>query len=184
MCSFPSVDEIARKASDAAFGNPLVMNVWRGHVVEAIIAAALPEPWHWCSSDWASWDFEHPAGIRLEVKQSAARQSWSTGLTKSRSPAFDIAARTGYWDQSGNWIEAHGRAADVYVFAYHPRSDALADHRDPRQWEFYVLRASSLPEQRTVTLQAIKRLSEPVSFEELRRVVEECRDEHVSSHSI
>jgi hypothetical protein len=59
------VADVVARVSDAAFGRPRVMNVPRGHVVEAMVALALEAEWRWCAADHASWDFEHEAGVRL-----------------------------------------------------------------------------------------------------------------------
>jgi hypothetical protein len=90
----PTVDEIRAKVCAAAFGGPLVSNIYRGLVAEIIVGAALGAEWQLCSGDWRGWDFEHPTGLRLEVKQSAARQTW-TGTRKATVPIFDIRTRTG-----------------------------------------------------------------------------------------
>ncbi len=109
--TFGIADVVAR-VGDAAFGKPLVMNVLRGHVVEAIVALALAPDWRWCAADYASWDFEHDAGVRLEVRQSARRQSWPRSASSVPRPAFDIRARTGR-TEAGEWIAEPGRAADL-----------------------------------------------------------------------
>ena len=72
----PAVDDIVRTCANLIFAQPLVTNVYRSVLVEAMIAKALPD-WQWCSSDYASCDFRHPDGTRLEVKQSAVWQTWS-----------------------------------------------------------------------------------------------------------
>ena len=70
--TMPTVDEIRAKACAAVFGEPLISNIYRGLVAEIIVGAALGSEWQFCSGDWRGWDFEHPTGCRLEVKQSAA----------------------------------------------------------------------------------------------------------------
>lgn len=134
----PSVDEIRAKVCAAAFGSPLVSNIYRGLVAEIIVGAALGPEWELCSGDWRGWDFEHPTGLRLEVKQSAARQTW-TGTRRATVPIFDIRTRTGYFDRA-DWVADPRRFAHIYVFAHHPIMDASADHRDPSQWRFHGLR--------------------------------------------
>ena len=88
------IDDVIAKVSQAAFGSALVTNVLRGQVAEAIVALVLEPEWNWCSADYSGWDFERADGLRLEVKQSAAMQSWSTG--KPSKAIFDVAARTGH----------------------------------------------------------------------------------------
>ena len=154
------IGDVIAKVSQVAFGKPLVTNVLRGHVAEAIIALALEPEWIWCSADYAGWDFERADGIRLEVKQSAAMQSWSTG--KPSKAIFDVAARTGYWEAGTEWIAKAGRPAHLYVFAHHGIYGDDADHRDPSQWGFYVVPSHVLPDVKQIGLSSIARLTSPV----------------------
>lgn len=158
----PTVDDIQAKVSQSAFGRPLITNVLRGHVVEAIVALALEPEWSWCAEDYSSWDFERADGFRLEVKQSAARQSWATS-DKPSACSFDIAERKGRWEGQV-WIEEPGRAAQVYVFAHHPVASSEADHRDASQWIFYVVAARDLPSSRRLSLSAARALTSACSF--------------------
>ncbi|ALR20411.1 hypothetical protein ATN00_08905 [Sphingobium baderi] len=160
---------MVEKVSQAAFGKPLITNILRGHVAEAIIALALEPEWTWCSADYAGWDFERSDGLRLEVKQSAARQSW--GTDKPNKPSFDVAARTGYWEGGTRWIEKPGRAAHLYVLAHHGIYDDSADHRDPSQWEFFVIPSGSLPDIKRISLKTVQGLAPAVNIAELAKVV-------------
>jgi hypothetical protein len=166
-----TIDDIVRKATEVTFDKRLVTNVFRSVLVEAIVAAALPD-WIWCSSDYASWDFRHRDSTRLEVKQSAARQTWFAGRA---SPAlWDIRPRTGYWGRNG-WVARRGRYAHIYVFAHHPVLSKQADHRDARQWRFYVVATSALPNTKRISEAGAARLAQPVTFEELASDVEALR---------
>ena len=98
-----STDEIAKCASDYAFGRPLVSNNFRVIIFEAILRTTLSVEWNWCSHDWGPWDFQHRDGARLEVKQSTARQSWKT--TQPARPTFDIKPRTGHYDGT-KWVKS------------------------------------------------------------------------------
>src|ERR1700709_941658 len=69
--------DIVEKASAAAFGQPLVANYLRSQIVEAMVAEALAPEWKWVSASWAGWDFQSEANDKLEVKQSAAKQTWA-----------------------------------------------------------------------------------------------------------
>ncbi|WGF90105.1 hypothetical protein [Marinivivus vitaminiproducens] len=138
-----------------------------------MVDLALPYPWSWHPEDWAPYDFGHQDGTRLEVKQSSALQSWPT--TKPSKPTFDIKPRTGFWE-GANWTAQIGRNADIYVFAYHPITDAAADHRDPRQWQFYVVPTTALPNFQTITLGSVAKLTEPVPVERLLDAVERARE--------
>ena len=81
-------------------------NVYRADYVECLVASTLGPKW-WLTWergwDWAPWDCQHASGTRLEVKQTAARQSWDREtLPRRRAPRFDIAPRTGYSTQDGS----------------------------------------------------------------------------------
>ncbi|MBD8547781.1 hypothetical protein [Sphingomonas sp. CFBP 8760] len=167
------VADVVARVSDAAFGRPLVTNVLRGHVVEAIVALALEPEWRWCAADYASWDFEHDAGVRLEVRQSALRQSWVQSSTSVSRPAFDIRARTGR-TEAGQWIAEPGRAANLYLFCYHDRTDDDADHRDPRQWSFFIVPAASLPDAGTIGLASLRRYAAGVPITALRAAMNDA----------
>lgn len=169
----PTVEEIRAKVCAAAFGNPLVSNIFRGLVAEIIVGEALGADWQFCSGDWRGWDFEHATGCRLEVKQSAARQTW-TGTRKATVPIFDIRARTGYFE-GADWVADPRRYAQIYVFAHHPITDASADHRDPRQWRFHVVATDRLPAFKTISLAKMSLLSDAVLWVDLRAAVESAR---------
>jgi hypothetical protein len=171
------VDDVVQKVTQATFGGPLVTNVLRGHLVEAIIAMALEPDWEWCSGDYASWDFQcRNTGTRLEVKQSAAKQSWVLNpYSKPSSPRFDIAARTGRWETDGVFVRERGRAAHVYIFAHHPLTDEGADHRDPMQWRFYVVAEKDLPTAKSIGLEPVKAISNQCVHSDLQSVVNSCQ---------
>jgi len=139
-------------------------------VVEAIVACALEPKWSWCAEDYSGWDFERADGMRLEVKQSAARQSWATS-DKPSACSFDIAMRKGRWE-GPRWIDQVGRAAHIYIFAHHPIADRSADHRDPNQWQFYVAPTWRLPKTRRLSLTGAKALATVTSFTDLGQAVE------------
>ena len=162
--------DIAHQAAQAIFGQKLINNVFRGYVAEAIVAAALEPEWTWCSADFASCDFERPDGMRLEVKQSAVLQSWSTKAPTRITGSFDVTARQGYWDGL-SWVAEPGRRAHLYVLAHHLVIDDSADHRDLSQWLFYVLPATQLPPIKTISIGSLQRLTSPCSFDALHAQV-------------
>lgn len=170
----PVRETIRARASEVAFGSTIIQNNLRALVVEAIVDYALKPSWRWCSQDWSGWDFEHESGVRLEVKQSAARQTWTA--PKSRQlPRFDIRERTGYWENGTTWIAQRGRYAKIYIFAHHPVADESADHRDPLQWHFHVVGASNLPPARSIGLSAVQALSQAYDWNGLLEAVEGAR---------
>jgi len=140
-------------ATDVLFGQPLVTNVYRGLLVEAIIAQALQPRWTWVSRDWSPHDFENADGVRLEVKQTAATQTWAAKPGAIPKPSFDIALRKRVWcEQQMAWAQGATRP-EIYVFAYHSEIDRnIADHREPGQWLFYPVRENELPKTKRINL--------------------------------
>lgn len=162
----PTPDQIGATASQLAFGRRIIQNDLRALVVEVIVHYALTPDWRHCSGDWYGWDFEHKDGARLEVKQSALLQTWAASRSKP-SPRFDVRERTGYWENGNTWIAQPGRYAQIYVFAYHGIDGETADHRDPLQWQFHVVRTSALPAARTIGLSAVATLSPALGWHAL-----------------
>jgi hypothetical protein len=170
----PLSEEIAAAASQLAFGKKVVQNDLRALVVEVIVHYGLKPDWRHCSEDWNGWDFEHKDGTRLEVKQSAAQQTWAAPRSKP-SLRFDIRERSGYWESGITWISRPGRYAQIYIFAYHGISGETADHRDSSQWRFHVVRTSRLPATRTIGLSTIAALSPAFEWSALFEAVERER---------
>lgn len=44
----------------------------------------------------------------------------------------------------------------MYVFAWNGGLGSAADHRDPNQWEFFIIPAANLPMQKTLRLSRLK----------------------------
>jgi hypothetical protein len=171
VLSPPSIDEIFRRAAEFSYGNRLVENRYRGIVAEIVVGAALGPEWRPCSGDWNGWDFEHLTGCRLDVKQSAARQTWAPSKRLS-SPRFDIRERSGCVKEGVKWTWQTGRPAHIYVFAYHPVRDESGDHRDASQWQFHVVAANRLPASQSISLEKVNSLFEGVPWSGLKIAVE------------
>ena len=169
--SSPDPVTIRAKLAEVAFGSPVVQNDFRGVVSEIIVGFALAPEWKRCSENWSGWDFQHASGCRLEIKQSAALQTWAAPK-KPSPPRFDIGERSGYYF-GAEWVPQSGRHAQIYVFAYHPVSDDRADHCDSRQWEFHVVATSQLPPTKSISLNAVTGLSAAVRWSALRHTVEQ-----------
>ena len=165
--------DIISKAASTIFGKPLVTNVYRSVIVEAIIDAALPVQWTWCSADYFEYDFVHADGTRLEVKQSAMKQTWQTVGTPR--PQWDIAERKTVWIDNKR-VDAPGRNADIYVLGLHGVTDDTADHREPEQWRFFVVPTFSLPlAGKKIGLGPVGRLANAVDVVGLADAVETTR---------
>lgn len=165
------------------YGQPLIANLYRGDYVEGLILFALEKGWK-AIGGWGGWDLEREDGIRLEVKQSAALQSWHAAASAGKtSPArFDIAPRGGYYTDStdaGVWreVDTPVRSADIYIFAWHPVDDPnTVDHRQSEQWQFFVVPEHRLPGQKSIGLNPLKKLAASVTYAELAARVTEVAD--------
>src|SRR5271166_1305109 len=167
--------QVTDRATELAFGRPLVVNSLRSMIVEAIVEAVLPNGWSWCAGDWSGWDFVHVDSTRLEAKQSAALQTWVTAENSFSKPIFGIAASKGFYEGSV-WRDDPGRKAHIYVFAFHPVRDRnIADHREPHQWEFYVVATSQLPANRTISLPRLRGICSAVPYQGAEEKVEQIR---------
>ena len=163
-----SKEKLVEIASNTVFNKPLVTNVYRSVIVEAIISTVLVE-WDWCSSDYSSYDFRHPDGTRLEVKQSALKQSWNHNAPSR--PSWDIKPRTGCWENGTTWIKGIGRNAEIYVFGLHSLINEIADHRIAEQWRFFVIPTSNLPDTQRISEKRLRELAKPVDVFELSHAV-------------
>ena len=71
---------------------------------------ALEPEWEHCAGDWAAFDFrERRSGLRIQVKQSAARQSWHKDRCPPARPRFSIAEKTAAGTRAtGGWPSRAG----------------------------------------------------------------------------
>ena len=165
------MNEIAERLAKRLFDTPIIQNQFRSTFVEAMLEPVLEKAgWKYTGDGWSGWDFERDDGARLEVKQSAAIQTWSKARNIVTKGAFDIAGRTGYFFEGGSkWEPTPGRPANVYVFAW----NNTEDHSRPENWMFFVVPTSCLPPQKTISLVKVKTLSTnagqngPVTLSEL-----------------
>lgn len=165
-------ETIIRSIIDDLYDVPIIGNIYRGDYVERLIVLSLGTGFHLVSADWAGWDIESDAGLRIEVKQSAALQTWSAADTPAKGK-FSIEEKQGYWVAGNRWIAEPGRPADLYILAWHPIDDRdLADHREPAQWRFFVVPARQLPAgQKTIARSVVERQWPAVSNAALRDAV-------------
>ena len=170
-------DLVMRRVAEHVYDRPLINNVERADYVECLVELIMQsaDPRWRLTETWDAWDVEHPAGARVEVKQSSALQSWSgplSGRTEA-SPRFDISIRDRDWlrcalGEYHNFPSEGRRSADVYVFAWHGEPDkAFADHRTASQWEFLVVAESELPAQRSIGLNPLRKLARPCTYRSL-----------------
>ena len=154
------------------YGSPVIRNDLRGELVEEIVGLALAPDWKLSGSDWGACDLQHASsGYKIQVKQSAAKQSWDAGKNGRSLPRFSIAAKTGRYE-GPDWIAGEGRNADIFVFAWHNEMDSDCDHANPVQWKFYVVAESVLPAQKSLGLSQVESLTAAVEFADLSAAVD------------
>ena len=159
----------------------VVSNYTRGILAEYIVGKALG-----CIKDddvrdeGRAYDLDTQAGVRIEVKSAAYVQSWQQSRLSKIS--FNIPKTFG-WDRETNKFDKEKkRQADVYVFAllFH-KDKKTVNPLDISHWEFFVLPTKVLDErersQHSITLPSLKKLTDSVSFFELRQAVDKAKDE-------
>ena len=129
----------------------VIENSLRGYVCEAMIAEALGESAHLVSNGWHPWDIqigpsnaEFPKRIRIQVKNSAALQTWQTNSTERTDCQFVLSYRNRpqYFerDNPGVPCEERGFLCDLYALCHHPISDIKeADQTAPEQWKVFLV---------------------------------------------
>lgn len=139
----------------------LLSNTMRGLVAEFIVARALGLG-SVCREEWTPCDLVTSAGIKIEVKSAARRQSWHQ---KRPSLIRFRIAPTRAWDSVTNASEAEARRqAHIYIFCLLENEPPVAaDPLDLERWTFYVLPASVLnehcPTRKSIGLSSLLRLT-------------------------
>nr|WP_309504129.1 hypothetical protein [uncultured Roseovarius sp.] len=149
------------------FDVPVMQNNLRGLWVELMVLELLGSGWKHVGKDWAAWDLERIDGLRVEIKQSARLQSWGPSIG---SPRFSIATAKGHYPDGKTYVPniSGKRLANLYIFAWHDGED----QRLASEWQFYVVDAKELPKsQKSIGLEALKKLTEPVKSQDLLRQV-------------
>ncbi len=157
------------------FDVPLIQNDLRGLYAEHLIAELLGDEWNAVGSAWAGWDLEHEDGTKIEVKSSAAKQSWEPSKNGKSLPAFNIKASKFHWRDGSSRLKSDGRLAQIYIFAWHGNDTKDADQWDADQWEFFVVPTDMLPDQKSISLGPLKHLVRSVKHKELLGKVDNIR---------
>ena len=159
----------------------VVSNATRGILAEYIVGKALG-----CirnedvRDEWGAYDLKTQTGVSVEVKSAAYIQSWEQSRLSKIS--FNVPKTLG-WDRETNKFDTEKkRQADVYVFAllFHKDKETV-NPLDISQWGFFVLSTIVLDQrersQHSITLPSLKKLTDSVSFFELRQAVDKAKDE-------
>lgn len=138
--------------------------------------------------EFGNCDLELPNGLRLEVKATAAWQSWKLidqkgefrSTPKKPATPANLARFGGLLARAADSDTGDRRVykADVYVFCFHYETDLSRwDAMDLTQWEFYVVRREELEKLgvRSISLRRVRQLCPKMTAEEFRRRMEmEC----------
>lgn len=125
--------------------------------------------------EWTATDLEWE-GLKIEVKSSAACQSWAQ--KRPFRISFSVRKAMGWDAETGESAEAATRSADVYVFCHFTETDSAEAHRsvlDARKWDFHVVSMvkidAELGEAKSVSLKGVQRVAERCGVGELRTTV-------------
>lgn len=151
----------------------LVSNTARGILAEYIVALALAIPTdEQVRDEWAPFDLETPAGIKIEIKSAAYVQNWKQARFSRIS--FGT-SKTLAWDpESGTLSSEPKRHADLYVFALFAQRETPIDPLDHDQWKFYAFSTSKLDERKSISLSALEKLACPVAYHGLTDAVKKA----------
>ena len=161
----------------------IMSNATRGRFAEFIVGTSVGlNPEH-IRDEWDAYDLKTEEGIKIEVKSAAYIQCWNQ---KCFSPISFSIKRSVYWDPETN-IESvePKRHADLYVFCLLKHKDqSTVDPLKMEQWHFYVLPTYQLDNykrsQSSITLNSLKKLTNPVYYGELRNRIRKAYQEQIN----
>lgn len=155
----------------------LVSNATRGILAEFIVGTAIGIETMGLRDEWDAFDLITKEGIKIEVKSSAYIQCW--GQKKHSVISFSI-KKTKSWDpEIDKRILESKRHADIYVMCHLKHTDQeTIDPMKMEQWDFYVLPTSRLDSyersQSSITINSLRRLTEPKQYSELKTEIEKA----------
>lgn len=125
------------------FEQPIIHNqLLKEFVKELVLHSLWNYQWKLVDGAAQNWDLEHLNGCCLKVVCSSACQLRPTGFVGAQYPVFCIGQRP----EAGSDAR---QKADLYLFAWHPVPQLRqADHRDPQQWQFFLIPERLLPEKK------------------------------------
>lgn len=155
----------------------ILSNATRGRFAEFIVGTAVGINPLQLRDEWDAYDLLTETGIKIEVKSAAYLQSWhQRQLSKI---TFSIRTAKAWDGENGTTRGEAKRHADVYVLCHlkHIDSDTI-DPLKMEQWDFYVLPTFKLDgyerSQSSITLNSLRRLTEPRKYAELKSEIEKA----------
>lgn len=150
-------------------------NINRSVFAEFLVGSAL-DITNTIRREWDSVDLSYK-GKGIEVKSAAYLQDWNR--KKSSSIVFGIGKKRP-WHRETNIMEKDSvRSANCYVFCLYTEDDKEKITRtimDAGKWQFFILSTeqinNELGNQKTVSLGRLKKLCEPVEFNNLKEQID------------
>lgn len=158
----------------------ILSNATRGRFAEFIVGTAIKMNPKKLRDEWDAFDVKTDNGIKIEVKSAAYIQSWSQ--KKFSTISFSI-KKAKHWDADNGMSKGEPkRHADLYVFCLLKTKDQkIIDPLKMEQWDFYVLPTYKLDNykrsQTSITLSSLQKLTEGVTYGELKTKIENCYNE-------
>jgi hypothetical protein len=152
----------------------ILTNTTRGMFAEFLVGSALGVIDSVPPAGWEDFDLLYCAN-KIEVKASAYIQSWHQNAFSDIR--FDIGER-GSWDaDTDSWLPERKRSADCYVFClFFEKDRKMVNVIDTAKWHFYVVSTHQINEalgsQKSVGLNGVESLTNPVKIEQLRERVD------------
>ena len=160
----------------------LMSNATRGRLAEFIVGTSVGLNPENLRDEWDAYDITSDNGIKIEVKSASYIQSWSQREFSKIS--FSI-KKAKFWDADNGMSRGEAkRHAEVYVFCLlkHKNQETI-DPLKLEQWEFYVLPTYKLDNyersQSSITINSLRKLTEPIEYVLLKNKVEKCYQEQV-----
>lgn len=161
----------------------ILSNATRGRFAEFIVGTTVGLNPDSLRNEWDAYDLTMENRIKIEVKSAAYIQSWNQKNFSSISFSIKPAR---LWESELNARQkVPKRHADLYVFCHLKHKDtATIDPLKMEQWDFYVLPTFRLDSyersQSSITLNSLRKFTEPVSYSELKIEIEKAFDEQKS----
>ena len=159
-----------------AYSNILTNNL-RGVFAEFLVGTALGVV-EGTRTEWDAFDLLY-RGAGIEVKSSAYLQSWDQD-GKLSVISWSVGQHFAFDSLKNDWSPDKGRPADCYVFGVYTEKEDRSPAKvlDLDKWEFYVVPTRVIDEelttQKTVVLNRVKSLTDPVPYSRLWECVDKA----------
>ncbi len=153
----------------------ILSNRNRSIFTEYLVGCAIGVVDEGVREEWASHDLLYN-GKKIEIKSSAYLQAWpQKALSK---PRFDIAKKSAFDAEKGNYSTQPSLNADYFVFClFATNSMDGANVLDINQWRFFVVSTDDinllLGNPKSLSLQAVKMMAQESDYGGIRARLDE-----------